>query len=91
MQCRQQQQLKQTSPHVFVEQTDVVDDLLPSAWAKIPAGLIGDWWCVSPALAAAAAALGEAVTSNGASFWWFVPEASPEARLTALELSSFLA
>lgn len=90
MQCQQQQQ-KQFSPHVFVEQTDVVDDLLPNAWAMLPEGLSGDWWCVTAALAAAAADLGEAVASNGASFWWFVPETSPEARLEALELSSFLA
>jgi hypothetical protein len=76
---------------VFVEQTDVVDDLLPHAWANVPEGLIGDWWCVTSTLAAAVAELEEAVASNGSSFWWYVPESRPEARLAALELSAFIA
>ncbi len=89
MQSQQQQQTK-TSPHVFVEQTDVVDDLMPSAWSKVPKGMTGEWWCVSNQLAAAAEGKGEVVVSNGMSFWWYVPEALPEARIEALELHSFL-
>lgn len=84
------QSVEKRSPHIFVDQTDVVDQFMPQAWERVPDGAIGLWWCVSAQLGCAVRKLGEPVTNSGSSYWWFGPGKSPEGRMAELGLTGFL-
>ncbi len=81
------------SPHIFVEQSELIAVLMPELYES--AG-VAEWWCISKPLAEALEKVGgQIVINDGLGCWWARPYQgsllSPEAAIHRLGLTSFLA
>tara|TARA_R110000868_G_scaffold90320_6_gene250869 strand:- start:7212 stop:7466 length:255 start_codon:yes stop_codon:yes gene_type:complete len=81
------------SPHVYVEQSEVVAALMPEVMDSVGTA---EWWCISKPLAEALEQMeGQTVINDGYGCWWAIPyqgpNITPELTLRSLGLIEFVA